>query len=395
MPLLSCAPQNLCPAVVMRICIVTGAYYNPHETMVNYHIANLFGGNVVVLAPYQIQDDPFGLPHHFWAPGTESGSSAKAALADKIKGMALHRTARVPFGESRRGIQNFLRTQKVDAVLVEFGNVAVRVTPAISEMGIPLFSYFRGADASMHLRQPFRASAYRRMMPHLRGIFAVSQFLLDNLGARGVSHENSLVVPSGVNTSLFVPDRKTPESFLAVGRFVEKKRPDITVEAFCNAARTHSAARLELIGDGPMLEACKAIAARLGMADRVIFHGSKPHDFVRERMARTEVFLQHSVTGRDGNTEGLPIAIQEAMSCGSVVISTLHAGIPEAVTEGETGFLVAEGDAEGFSQRILRTLVAKDILPPMYDRAREIACQRFDNRKLIKVVEDRIRELSK
>ena len=68
---------------------------------------------------------------------------------------------------------------------------------------------------------------------------------------------------------------------------------------------------------------------------------------MRDRLARAAVFLQHSVTAADGNTEGLPTSIQEAMACGDVVVSTRHAGIPEVVVSGENGLLVDEDDADG------------------------------------------------
>jgi glycosyltransferase involved in cell wall biosynthesis len=61
-------------------------------------------------------------------------------------------------------------------------------------------------------------------------------------------------------------------------------------------------------------------------------------------MQEANVFVQHSVTASDGDTEGLPVAILEAMASGLPVVSTWHSGIPEAVEDGVTGFLVAEGD---------------------------------------------------
>jgi glycosyltransferase involved in cell wall biosynthesis len=122
----------------------------------------------------------------------------------------------------------------------------------------------------------------------------------------------------------------------------------------------------------------------------VTFHGAQSHDFVRDRLERTQFFLQHSVTAADGNTEGLPTAIQEAMACGCVTVSTRHAGIPEAIDEGRTGFLVDEHDAAGFA-RAIRTALTAVNLSEMSASARHIAEERFDNDILLHKLEAQIR----
>ncbi len=375
----------------MRTCLVTKAYFNPHQTMVNNHVANLFGGDVVVLAADRLAEDPHGRPVHFWAPGSRG---QRSGLWRDAVSLWQHRTTRVPGPAARRGIRDFLATERAEAVLIEFGDIAARLTPALEGCGLPVFTYFRGSDASEHLVRPFRAASLRRMMPRLAGVFAVSQFLLDQLAARGVVHPESTVIPSGVDTDRFRPGAKRPRSFLAVGRLIEKKRPDLTVTAFCCAAAGHPDARLELIGDGPLAARCRAIAEAHGLADRVILRGRQPHAAVQTALAEAEVFLQHSVTGRDGDTEGLPTAIQEAMAAGAVVISTRHAGIPEAVAQDDTGWLVAEGDSAGFAARIRATLDDPARLPGMAARARAVAVERFDNRRLTRRLEARMRALS-
>jgi glycosyltransferase involved in cell wall biosynthesis len=73
-------------------------------------------------------------------------------------------------------------------------------------------------------------------------------------------------------------------------------------------------------------------------------------------MHRASVFVQHSVTASNGDTEGFPIVIVEAMASALPVVSTRHSGIPEGVEDGVTGFLVAEGDVEGMGARLARLL---------------------------------------
>lgn len=313
-----------------------------------------------------------------------------AILSSKLRSLTLHRTTRVPYGARRRDIIAFLNKTRPDVILAEFGNVAMRIAPVANQLGLPIFCYFRGADASSQLRMPLRAAAYRRMMPRLDGVFSVSQFLLDELADNGASHPNSHVVPSGVNTDLFMPGTKKPGSILAVGRLIEKKRPDITLRAFCETAKQVPDITLDVVGDGPMRETCEEIARAYDMCDRITFHGAKPHGYVKSMLAQSEVFVQHSVRAKNGSTEGLPTAIQEAMSCGMAIVSTRHAGIPEAVTEAVNGYLVPEGDVDGYQRAILRLAVDRQLVRAMATTNRQKAVDCYDNRKLIKIVEREI-----
>lgn len=377
----------------MRIAIATGVWYRPHETQIAFHAANLMDGDTVILARARGDAPPDDRPALIWGPSDWSPGPLPAA-AGFLRALAAYprtRSLRVPQGARRARMIDFLHETGVRAVLAEFGTEAVRVAPVAQAAGLPCFAYFRGADASSQLRTRARVEAYRLLMPRLAGVFSVSRFLLDRLAARGIRHPNAHVVPSGVDTDRFRPAEKRPASFLAVGRFIEKKRPDITIRAFAEAARDRPEARLEMIGDGPLLHEAERLVADLGLTGRVILAGRRPHDEVRERLAATAVFLQHSVTGADGDTEGLPTSIQEAMAAGMATVSTRHAGIPEAVTEGETGLLVDEHDEAGFARAIGDCLADPARVAAMGAQAREVAVARFDNRRLKTRVEAEIR----
>jgi glycosyltransferase involved in cell wall biosynthesis len=88
-------------------------------------------------------------------------------------------------------------------------------------------------------------------------------------------------------------------------------------------------------------------------------------------------FVQHSVTAWDGNMEGLPLAIIEAQMSGKPVISTVHAGIPDIVAHGETGFLVAEKDVKGMAEYMSKMATDSELVSQMGTRARERALERF------------------
>ncbi|WP_299937853.1 glycosyltransferase [uncultured Pelagimonas sp.] len=371
----------------MRTAIVTSDYFIMGETFINRHIEHLFGGDTVVVCGRHNGQDPYGKPLFTRRAPLSLGDKLLAPFA-AVAGAACHGTSRLPFGANRRQLINWLRTQKVDVILAEFGTQALVMAKLGNDMGIPVFTYWRGTDASRALGSAQRVRSYKLMMPRLAGMFSVSQFLLDNLAKHGVSHPNAHVVPSGVNVRLFTPLEKRPGSFLAVGRMVEKKAPQVTLRAFAKAAQGRDA-HLTFIGDGPLLETCKTMAADLGIADQITFTGALPHDEVRKHLQVTETFLQHSITAKDGNTEGLPTAIQEALACGCITISTYHAGIPEAVEDGVNGLLVPEWDEDRFSNRITQVLDMPD-RSAMTLAARKTAEAKFDNAILLEKVENTI-----
>ena len=373
----------------MKTCIVTSDYFVPGETFINRHIEHIFGGDTCVLAGRSNGTDPLGKPLFVRRAPLSPGDRLRAPFAMGWNA-AVEGTGRLPFGDARARLAAWLRAERVEVILDEFGTQALVVAKLAQELGIPCFTYFRGTDASFALRSRQIVRAYRRMMPRLAGVFSVSRFLLDNLARHGVTHPNAHVVPSGVDIRRFSPGEKSPGSFLAVGRMVEKKAPQVTLRAFAAAARDRDA-HLTMIGDGPLLETCRSLAKDLGIAPQVTFTGALPHDAVRDHLARTEVFLQHSVTAKNGNTEGLPTAIQEALACGCITLSTLHAGIPEAVEDSVNGLLVPEWDESAFADRIGQLLDMAD-RSAMTRAARDTAVARFDNARLLAKVETTIRD---
>lgn len=374
----------------MRVAIATGEYHLGGETFINRHIEHLFGGDTVVVCGRFRGDNPYGKPYFVRRDGL-SGRDIVVAPWWLLRNRMRHGTSRLPFGEAKDALIRFLHDEHVDVILAEFGTQALALAPLANAQGIPIFSYFRGTDASKAIRTERMRAAYRKMMPRLAGVFSVSRFLLDNLAKHGITHPNSTVIPSGVDIRRFAPQAKVPLSFLAVGRFVEKKAPMTTLRAFATATRDLPDARLDFIGDGPLLEPTRALAEELCVTDKLRFHGAQPHNTVRDRLMSTQFFLQHSITARDGNTEGLPTAIQEAMACGCITVSTRHAGIPEAIDEGETGFLVDEFDEAGFAEAISAAVNVPD-LAVMSARARQVAEQRFDNHVLLKLLERHIQD---
>jgi glycosyltransferase involved in cell wall biosynthesis len=131
--------------------------------------------------------------------------------------------------------------------------------------------------------------------------------------------------------------------FISVGRFVDKKGPQLTLAAFADVHRAEPAARLRMIGDGPLLDECRTLAVRLGVNRAVTFLGQQPPSIVQLEMRGARCFVQHSVEAATGDCEGTPVGILEAGASGLPVVSTRHGGIPDVIVEGKPGFWSKSG----------------------------------------------------
>jgi glycosyltransferase involved in cell wall biosynthesis len=243
------------------------------------------------------------------------------------------------------------RRAHCQAVLVEFGHVAVQAMSACRRLGLPLIVHFHGFDVHSQAILERYGARYGEMFDEAAAVIAVSLPMQQALLALGAPADKTHYVPNGVDPNQFVPGApdNAPPTFLAVGRFVEKKAPQLTIAAFAAVWRRHPEARLRMIGEGRLLGACRDLAQGLGIGGAVTFLGTQPHDVVADEMRHARAFVQHSLTAADGNSEGMPCSILEAGACALPVVSTRHAGIPEVVVDDETGFLVAERDVESMA----------------------------------------------
>jgi len=244
----------------------------------------------------------------------------------------------------------------MDVVLAEYGYTGVAMAPVTRRAGIPLVVHFHGWDAYHEGVLAQHRDAYAQLFRQAAAVVAVSSDMVDQLASLGADPDRLHLNPCGVDPDAFSPDgpRSDRPIFLAVGRFVEKKAPHLTILAFKQVADALPDARLLMVGDGPLLGACRILVQALDLEGRVIFRGSLPHAKVAEAMRAATCFVQHSVRTPEGDSEGNPVAVLEAAASGLPVVATRHAGIAESVVDGETGFLVAEGDVDGMAEGMRR-----------------------------------------
>jgi colanic acid/amylovoran biosynthesis glycosyltransferase len=341
------------------------------ETFIRRHMQDLLPGGTVVVADGD--DGPLG---GHWSAG------CPAMLLDQPPPRGAFR--RVVEGIGRRAgwkrmdnderVEGFLRDHRVRVVMGEYLSWSLRWLRIVQSAGARFFGHAHGCDVSIDLRDPACRKEYLRYN-QADGVITMSEFSKARLVAIGLDPEKIHVIPYGVDVA---PQTKRPSSgsvvrCLAVGRMVGKKAPILTLDAFRRAALEYPTLRLDYIGEGELLPAAQQFVRAFRLEDRVTLHGGQSSEAVHRLMNEADIFVQHSVTDPDsGDEEGLPVAILEAMAQGLSVVATRHSGIPECVTDGESGFLVDEGDSVEMGARLAE--LAGD--PQLRSRMGEIGWRR-------------------
>ena len=160
------------------------------------------------------------------------------------------------------------------------------------------------------------------------------------------------IVHCGVDPRRYGKARATGATgqVLFIGRLSQVKGMNVLLEAFAAVAPRHPHVRLTLVGDGPERPALERQVTDLGLSERVRFLGFVSQQTVAEELDRSDVFVLPSFA------EGLPVVLMEASAACLPVLTTRIAGIPELVEDGESGFIVAPGDAESLADRLDRLL---------------------------------------
>ena len=326
----------------MRVCLVQRSFTQV-ETFIRAHAERLPGVVGVV-------SRDLGAP----------ALNGQRVLPEEASQVGTSRLAR--FLQSRRtrrhderAYETAFRQIRADVVLAEYGTAGVRVLEACRRANVPLVVHFHGADASKHDVLRRYGAAYRQMFNQAKAVVAVSRAMQRQLIGLGCPSEKVIYIPYGVDCEQFTGARPggAPPRFLAVGRMVEKKAPNLTLAAFARALNQRPDARLRMVGSGELFDMCRDLATSMGIEHAVSLLGVQPHEIVREEMLQARAFVQHSMTAPGGDSEGTPVAILEASAAGLPVVSTRHAGIPDVVVEGETGFLVDEGDTDGMARHLV------------------------------------------
>ncbi|MHA2018326.1 MAG: glycosyltransferase [Promethearchaeota archaeon] len=251
----------------------------------------------------------------------------------------------------------------VKMIHAHFGPSALNILPLCKRLNLPLLVTFHGYDMSSLLNDKTYFSNLKELFNYeYTYIISVSKKMAGILGKIGANRSRIYTHYIGVPMNDFkfikrklikekIADKEKIE-FLQVSNFVEKKGHKYTILAFKEFVSKFPNSRLTLGGDGPLRANIEILCENLDMGRKVKFLGKISKPEVIEEMKRADLFLHHSVTAENGDKEGIPTVIMEAMAMGLPVISTYHSGIPELIDDGISGFLVEEKDVGGYVSAI-------------------------------------------
>lgn len=282
--------------------------------------------------------------------------------------------------EQINAIKNYLRENKIDVLLCEYGPSGVEMMNIATFLKIPFVVHFHGYDAYRHDILNSYGEYYKEMFDACSAAVAVSKHMGSQLLDIGCSFDKIKLLTYGIDVDIFQKRSKASveDVFVACGRFVEKKGPLKTIKAFNIVLKNCPSAKLVMIGDGELLQDAFDLVKQLHIEDSVEFKGVMTQLQIAEEFSNATVFVQHSITTDQNDSEGTPLTIMEAMCSGLPIISTKHAGINELVTDNETGYLVDEGDVNKMAEKMLFLIENKEKAKELGENGSRIFIEKYN-----------------
>jgi glycosyltransferase involved in cell wall biosynthesis len=203
---------------------------------------------------------------------------------------------------------------------------------------------------------------------------------------------HTYVIPMGVDSTLFHPDKKNPQLreqygikgpfLLFVGRLTEKKGGRYLIEAMPALMKQNPEAKLLVIGTGEEKMNLQHLTQNLSISNNVIFAGAIPNNELPAYFATADIFIGPSIKVEGGDTEGFGLTFVEAAMSGCIIVGTNVGGISDIIVDGETGFLVPEKDPKALAVTLCDILEQLDTLSNITTAARQKMISQFDWQKI-------------
>jgi glycosyltransferase involved in cell wall biosynthesis len=249
-----------------------------------------------------------------------------------------------------------VRAQGITHLHAHFGSVATTVARLVSALtGVP-FTFTAHAKDIFH--EEVDADDLRTKVRDASACVTVSDFNVDHLRHTLGPVGDVVRIYNGLHLDRFPwsdPAHRRPE-VVAVGRLVEKKGFADLIDAIGLLRRSGRAVPCTIVGSGPLEAALRQRVEQSGLGDLVSLAGARPQHEVVEVVAGASAMVAPCVVGGDGNRDGMPTVLLEAMALGTPCIATPVTGVPELVADGETGLLVPPSDPGAVAQAIASLL---------------------------------------
>lgn len=259
-----------------------------------------------------------------------------------------------------------IKEQRIDVVFGHYGSFIAGFDAVWKKVQVKLLIHMHGVDAHLHLKDAFSGELvqkkdYLSILKNLSEnavIIANSRYTKSLLEKDfGINEERIMVKYISVAPQEYIKQHIHSEEvkIVAIGRLVDFKSPDRTIQAFEAACALGLKGTLTLIGDGYMYISCVLQRERSAFKERIKILGPLKHEEALKHLKEADIFTQHNMVGElSGQTECLGISVLEALSLGIPVVATRSGGVNETVLDQETGILVDPEDVLAQAQALLR-----------------------------------------
>lgn len=308
----------------------------------------------------------------------------QSGLFNFINTICFHLNLSLPFYE------DVIHDQSPDIIHAHFGYDGWRMYQVAKKTNTPLVVSFYGSDVSRLPKEFDWKRRYRNLARNAQKFIAASNYMKSQLIDLGFPEEDIEVIRFGIDLDKFPFKKRFNPShrLMMVGRMVEKKGFRYALQALKMLTEQHNRnIYIDFYGNGPLKKDLQKEAEDLGIHQYVQFMGYVSNSEVRNELQKHSILLAPSVTAEDGDKEGLPNTILEAMASGVPVIATDHAAIPEAVQRNKTGLLVPERDPEAIASALV-TLLDEEIDADQIRRnARNLIEEKYSVERLVNTTE--------
>jgi colanic acid/amylovoran biosynthesis glycosyltransferase len=290
-------------------------------------------------------------------------------------------------------LKTLLSADRCQLLHIYFGNNGLFWLPFLRHSRTPSLVSFHGADVQVNLESPAAKRLFRELFASCALVLARSESLASDLVDLGCPTQKLLIQRTGIPLDTFrYSARNRPLDggwrLLQACRLIEKKGLPTTLRAFAAFLKRHPNAALTIAGDGPLRNSLEKLAEDLRLGRKIKFTGFVDQSALLTLYQESHFFLHPSEQTPDGNREGVPNSLLEAMATGLPCLATKHGGIPEAITHQESGILVPQSDFAGIEQWLERLATDDHLRESLGKRAAETIKEKFDLTTQIEKLEE-------
>ncbi|MCO7174934.1 glycosyltransferase [Sporolactobacillus kofuensis] len=273
-------------------------------------------------------------------------------------------------------------------IMAHFGPNGILAQKCI-EVGLlrgQLFTAFHGYDMLRYVKQK-GAGAYRDLFHSTAVILPISNYWRRRCLELGADPSRTVVHHMGIDLLRFdrhPSEPRKPITVVSAARLVEKKGLDYAIEAIGLLVKKGYSLQYFIAGDGPLKDELQTLIERKKLNRYVQLLGWQTQDEWIARMKNAQIVLAPSITASDGDMEGIPVQLMEAMAMCKVVVSTEHSGIPELIKSKQNGYLVAEKDTTALAETLAQIIQSPESWRMITQNAHEMIHEQFNIHKLNK-----------